>query len=154
MANVTFTPTTQIREYNVVDGGKAYEVHIDGAFWGWVAGENRSYVAMPQTSYQWLSGFKRTRAQAVEAARKAEGEQMAREIEVAMHVPTYTREVELTADNLAEHDLTGWVISGGEDLGAVRSIRLTRDGFNNAMVVGDRGRDVLGLPSKVLAYRD
>jgi hypothetical protein len=33
------------------------------------------------------------------------------------------------------------------------NVRLTRDGFANAMVVGANGRDVLGLPSTVTAYK-
>jgi hypothetical protein len=151
--NITFTPTSEIRNWTITEG-KVYEVCIDGSFWGWVAGENRSYVAMSQTQYAWSGGTKRTKAQAVAAARKAEGESIARELAVALHVPTYTREVRLTADNLSETDLTGWTISGGEDLGPVSNVRLTHDGLDNASITGDDGRDVLGLPCTITVYRD
>lgn len=151
--NIVFTRTSQIRDHKVTDGCRVHEVHIDGSFWGWVAGERRDFRAMSRTQYAWNSP-KRTRGGAVEAARTAEGDQIALDVETALHVPTYTREVRLTADTLADADLTGWTISGGEDLGPVRSIRLTRDGFDNAMIVGERSRDVLGLPCTVTAYRD
>lgn len=156
MVNVTFAPTTQVRDYEVTDG-KVYEVHVDGSFWGWVAGENRSFLAMSQTQHAWAGGTKRTRAQAVAAARAVEAETLAKEVQPldAQPIPTSVFTVRLTAENLAEAlvHLTGCLLEGAEDLGEVANVRLTRDGFNNAVVVGSNGRDILGLPSTVTAYK-
>lgn len=49
--------------------------------------------------------------------------------------------------------LKGWIIEGAEDLGYVTNVRITRDGFDNAMIVGTKGRDVFGLPSTITAYQ-
>ncbi|QPB09592.1 hypothetical protein CPT_Sycamore_052 [Streptomyces phage Sycamore] len=62
-------------------------------------------------------------------------------------------EIRLTAENINTVALAGLTIEGAEDLGPLRSVRLTRDGFDNAMVYGERGRDVLGLPSTVTVYK-
>ena len=61
----------------------------------------------------------------------------------------------ITAENLADEapNLIGCLLDGAEDLGEVTNVRLTRDGFTNAMIVGANGRDILGLPSEVTAYR-
>ena len=60
----------------------------------------------------------------------------------------------LTADNIGTALKPGDVITDAEDLGPVKSARVTRDGFDNAMIVGERGRDVLGLPSTVEVTRE
>ena len=68
---------------------------------------------------------------------------------------TATKTVRLTVDNLDTEGaaLVGWLIEGGEDLGVISGVRVTRDGFDNAMFVGSLDRDVLGLPSTVTAYQ-
>lgn len=153
--NATFTRTRQLRSYQVTEG-KVYEVHMGGEFWGWVAGENRSYVAMAKDAYEWQSGrSRRTKAQAVEAAiANAEAERKAAEWR-ANQVPTAVYSVRLTAENIADEaaNLVEMLLDGGEDLGEIVSARLTRDGHDNAMIVGSVRRDVLGLPCNVTAYR-
>jgi hypothetical protein len=37
---VTFTATKTING-NATEGGRDYEVHLDGAFWGWVSGPEK-----------------------------------------------------------------------------------------------------------------
>lgn len=59
----------------------------------------------------------------------------------------------LTADNAGRHLKRGDLIVGGEDLGKVVHARITRDGNDNLMVYGEKGRDVLGLPSTVTVKR-
>jgi hypothetical protein len=61
--------------------------------------------------------------------------------------------ITLTAENIATAPLVGLTIEGAEDLGPIRSARLTRDGFGNAMIYGELGRDVLGLPSTVTLHK-
>ena len=58
----------------------------------------------------------------------------------------------LTADNLSDLK-KGDVVVGAEDLGAVRSARLTVDGYDNARVYGEQGDDILGLPSTIEVER-
>lgn len=153
--NATFTRTANIRSYEVTEG-KVYEVHMGGEFWGWVAGEDRSYVAMAKDAYEWQTGrARRTKAQAVEAAiANVEAERKAAEWR-ANQVPTHVYSVRLTADNIADEapKLVGMLLDGGEDLGEIVTARLTRDGYDNAMLVGSVRRDVLGLPCDVTAYR-
>ncbi|QNJ57687.1 hypothetical protein SEA_KEANU_82 [Streptomyces phage Keanu] len=153
--NATFTRTAQIRSYEVTEG-KVYEVHVGGEFWGWVAGENRSYLAMAKDAYEWQTGrARRTKAQAVEAAiANVEAERKAAEWR-ANQVPTHVYSVRLTAENIADEapNLVGMLLDGGEDLGEIVSARLTRDGHDNATLVGSVRRDVLGLPCNVTAYR-
>lgn len=61
--------------------------------------------------------------------------------------------VNITTDNLYDTIKAGDIIVGAEDLGVVVSVRVTRDGFDNALVVGESGRDVLGLPSTIEVQR-
>jgi hypothetical protein len=56
--------------------------------------------------------------------------------------------IRLTVDNLDELR-EGDVIIDGEDLGPVRSVRLTNDGYGNARVYCVNGDDILGLPSTI-----
>ncbi|QJD54029.1 hypothetical protein SEA_GALACTICA_82 [Streptomyces phage Galactica] len=138
----------------VTEGPRIYTVFTDGAFRGWVSGGQRSFRFFPEGGFEWGPSAI-TRAKAVDAyyARKAE-EDAARERR-SQQVPTHVYTARLTADNLADEapNLVGCLMDGAEDLGEVTNVRLTRDGFNNAMIVGTRGRDVLGLPSTVTAYR-
>lgn len=153
--NVTFTRTASLRAHQVTEG-KVYEVHMGGEFWGWVAGESRSYLAMSKDAYEWETGrSRRTKAQAVEAAiANKEAERKAAEWR-ATQVPTHVYSVRLTAENIADEapNLVGMLMDGAEDLGEVVSARLTRDGHDNAMIVGSVRRDVLGLPCDITAYR-
>lgn len=64
-----------------------------------------------------------------------------------------TIEIRVTKANVNSAFVPGDVIVGAEDLGPVRSARLTVDGHENAMVYGEKGRDVLGLPSTVQVVR-
>ena len=67
---------------------------------------------------------------------------------------TVTVAVHLTADNITAALLPGDVFPDDPEFGAVRSVRLTRDGQNNAMVYMNTGaKDVLGLPSTVRVTR-
>lgn len=135
--------------------GRFYTVFTsEGGFLGWVSGGNRSFRFFAEGGFEWgPSG--RTRQAAVDAyyARKAK-EEAAREWR-SQQVPTHVYTVRLTAENLADElpNLRGCLMDGAEDLGEVVNVRVTRDGFQNAMVVGANGRDVLGLPSTVTAYR-
>ena len=151
----TFIPTNKIRSAEITEG-KVYEVIVEGAFWGWVAGEDRSYLAMPKDAYEWKTGrARRTKKQAVEAAvANVEAERVAADLRSA-RVPTGVKVVRLTADNidLEGTRLIGWLLDGAEDLGEVTFVRLTHDGYDNARIIGTRGRDVLGLPSTVTAYK-
>lgn len=151
----TFIRTDKIRS-DEVTGGKAYEVIVEGAFWGWVAGEDRSYLAMPKDAYEWKTGRAcRTKKQAVKAAiANVEAERMAAE-QRSMQVPSEVYTVRLTPENVHEEGpkLVGSYLDGAEDLGVIQLVRLTHDGHRNARVVGERSRDILGLPSTVTAYK-
>jgi hypothetical protein len=153
--NATFTRTGKIRSYSITEG-KVYEVHVGGEFWGWVAGEGRSYSAMPKDAYEWKQGrTRRTKLQAVEAAMaNVVAEKVAADWR-SRQVPTDVKVVRLTADNIDTEgpQLAGWLLDGGEDLGELVNARMTHDGFGNAMIVGSRSRDVLGLPCTVTAYK-
>lgn len=152
----TFFHRTDVINGHQVAEGKVYTVFIDGAFWGWVAGEDRNYHAMPENAYQWASGrARRTKAQALQAALANIAAEKVRREHRATQVPTEVRVVRLTAENVATEgpQLTGWLVDGAEDLGPMEVVRLTRDGYDNAKLVGDRGSDVLGLPSTITAYR-
>lgn len=135
--------------------GRFYTVFTsEGGFLGWVSGGQRDFRFFPEGGFEWGPSA-RTRQAAVDAyyARKAEQE-AAREWR-SQQVPTHVYTVRLTAENLADElpNLIGCLMDGAEDLGEVKHVRVTRDGFANAMVVGANGRDVLGLPSTVTAYR-
>jgi len=149
-----FTLTDTFNGRVVTEGPRVYTVITDGAFRGWVCGGQRSFRFFPEGGFEWGPSAT-TRAKAVDAyyARKAE-EEAAREWR-SRQVPSHVYTVRLTADNLADEapNLIGCLLDGAEDLGEVVSVRLTRDGYANAMIVGTRGRDVLGLPSEVTAYR-
>lgn len=153
--NATFTRTARIRSYEITEG-KVYEVHVGGEFWGWVAGEDRSYSAMPKDAYEWKQGHpRRTKAQAVAAAiANVEAAKLAADWR-SRQVPTHVYTVRLTVENLHDEvpNLVGCLLDGGEDLGEIVNVRVTRDGFDNAMVVGAVSRDVLGLPCTVTAYK-
>lgn len=153
--NATFTRTAKLRSYEITEG-KVYEVHMGGEFWGWVAGEDRSYVAMAKDAYEWQTGgARRTKAQAVEAAiANVEAERKAAEWR-ERQTPTAVYSARLTAENLDYHApyLVGMLLDGAEDLGEVTSLRVTRDGYDNAVIVGSVRRDVLGLPCTVMAYK-
>lgn len=144
-----FVQTDTFNGKRVEEGSaRFYTVFIDGKFWGWVSGGQRSFIAFPEGGYAWGRSAK-TRKGAVDAY----------EADVATAKATATaprkdvREIRLSADNIASVDLTGWLLEGAEDLGVIMNTRLTHDGNANAMIVGDRGRDILGLPSTVTAYK-
>ena len=69
-----------------------------------------------------------------------------------------TIKIRLTRENLDDlHE--GDVFTEDRAWGAVKSVRLTRDGYENAMVYvitpdGRESRDVLGLPSTVEIERN
>lgn len=151
----TFIRTDKIRSDKVAEG-KVYEVIVEGAFWGWVAGEDRSYLAMPKDAHEWKTGYaRRTKKQAVKAAIvNVEAERLAAE-QRSQQIPTEVYTTRLTPENVHEEGLkiVGSYLDGAEDLGVIRHVRLTHDGYRNAMVIGDRGRDVLGLPSTVTSYK-
>lgn len=147
-----FTLTDTIRDYVARDGSKIYTVFVDGSFWGWVAGERRDFRAMGTNDYSW-GPSRRTRAAAMEARGAQRADKRAKLVDQPM--PAEVAVIRLTADNVAEVAplLVGWMIDGAEDLGPIRNVRVTWDGYHNAKVVGERGSDVLGLPSTVTAYR-
>lgn len=127
---------------------RLYTVFIDGRFWGWVSGGRGSFRAFPEGGFSWGRSAK-TRQSAIDAyeADKAAAEATAKAPRKDV------REIRLSAENIASVDLTGWLLEGAEDLGVIKNVRLTRDDYENAVVIGDRGRDVLGLPSTVTAYK-
>lgn len=135
--------------------GRFYTVFTsEGGFLGWVSGGNRDFRFFAEGGFEWgPSG--RTRQAAVDAyyARKAK-ENAARKWR-EQQVPTSVFTVRLTPDNLHEavEHLRGSLLEGAEDLGEVVNVRLTFDGHQNAMVIGANGRDVLGLPSTITAYK-
>jgi hypothetical protein len=61
--------------------------------------------------------------------------------------------VHLTEDNVTSELRPGDVFADDPEWGAVRSVRLTRDGYSDAMVYTTTGRDVLGLPQTVRLIR-
>lgn len=146
MANaIEFVPTNIINGRTLSDdAAPTYEVHIGGEFWGYVNGEKGYFRAMSQHAFSWGPN-RRTRAHAVEAAKTSE--MLA--VNTNATPPEGSREVHVTEHNLNEVIQVGDVIFGAEDLGPVRSVRLTTDRYRNAVVVGEKGRDVLGLPSTV-----
>lgn len=151
-----FTQTDTFRGQVMEAGaGRFYTVFTsEGGFLGWVSGGQRDFRFFPEGGFEWgPSG--RTRQASVDAyyAKKAK-EDAAREWR-SQQVPTSVFTVRLTAENLHEaiEHLRGCLMDGAEELGEVVNVRLTRDGFANAMVVGANGRDVLGLPSTVTAYK-
>jgi hypothetical protein len=138
----------------VTEGPRVYTVFTDGAFLGWVSGGQRSFRFFPEGGFEWGPSAT-TRAKAVDAyyARKAK-EEAARAWR-SQQVPVSTYTVRLTVENLADElpNLVGCLLDGAEDLGEVVNVRVTRDGYENAMIVGTNGRDILGLPSQVTAYK-
>ena len=61
----------------------------------------------------------------------------------------------LTAENVIEKLLPGDSFADDASLAPVKSVRLTRDGFDNAMVYFlDGSSDILGLPQTVKVTRD
>lgn len=146
---VTFTRTQTFLGRSLVNAAYPfYEVHLDGEFWGWVSGERRSFRAFRSTGGAWGRAA-RTRQGAFDAFLADES----RAAELADRPRKETRKVLLTIDNVNDVDLVGWVLEGAEDLGLITNIRATYDGFENARIIGDRGRDILALPSTVTAYR-
>lgn len=150
-----FTQTDTFNGQTLVAGAdRVYTVHVDGAFRGWVSGGQRSFRFFADGDYSWGPSAT-TRAKAIEARdARVEADRVAKEwrkSQVAIDVVVFR----LTAENIdTEADaLVGKLIDGAEDLGEIVNVRLTRDGFDNAMLIGSRGRDVLGLPSTVTAYR-
>lgn len=146
----TFFHLTDTFNGKVIAAGspRLYAVHIDGKFWGWVSGGRRSFRAFPEGGFSWGRSAK-TRRGAIDAyeADRATAQATARAPRKDI------REVRLSTENIASVDLTGWLLEGAEDLGVVKGVRLTGDGYENAVVIGDRNRDVLGLPSTVTAYK-
>lgn len=59
--------------------------------------------------------------------------------------------IRLTKDTLDQLH-AGDVIEGAEEMGPVTSVRLTRDGYENAMVRCELMSDILGLPSTVTVF--
>jgi len=138
----------------VTEGPRIYTVFVDGAFRGWVSGGQRSFRFFPEGGFEWGPSAS-TRAKAVDAHYAKQAKEEAARAWRSQQVPAQVYTVRLTAENLADEvdNLIGFLIDGAEDLGEVASVRLTRDGFDNAMIVGANGRDVLGLPSMVTAYK-
>lgn len=61
----------------------------------------------------------------------------------------------LTVDNITTALLAGDRFADDPAFGTVRSVRVTRDGYGNAMVYNTDGwSDVLGLPQTVTIIRD
>lgn len=138
----------------IAEGPKIYTAFVDGQFRGWVSGGQRSFRFFPEGGYEWgPSAITRAKAIAAYDANK-EAERVATEWR-SKQIPTEVKVVRLTAENIDTEGpaLAGWLLDGGEDMGEVVNARLTRDGYRNAMVVGTRRRDVLGLPSTVTAYK-
>lgn len=150
MANaVQFVPTNIFRGKTIEhDSAPTYEVHIKGEYWGHVSGSKGDYRAVSQHGYTW-GPSRRTRAHAVEAAKTAE--MLA--VQTPATPPEGSFEVRVTEHNLNDVIQVGDVIFGAEDLGPVRSVRLTVDRYRNAVVIGEKGRDILGLPSNVHIIR-
>lgn len=152
----TFFHLTDTFQGRVIEAGspRLYTVFTDGAFLGWVSGGQRDFRFCPEGGFEWGPSA-RTRQAAVDAyyAKKAKEDAARRWRE--QQVPTSVFTVRLTADNLHEavEHLRGSLLEGAEDLGEVVNVRLTRDGHANAMVIGTNGRDILGLPSTVTAYK-
>lgn len=130
------------------DTAPVYEVHIKGEYWGHVSGSKGDFRAVSKHGYTWGPN-RRTRAHAIEAAKTAE----LLAVQTPATPPEGAIEVRVTEHNLHDVIKVGDVIFGAEDLGRVQSVRLTVDRYRNAMVVGDKGRDVLGLPSTVHVIR-
>lgn len=153
----TYFHITDTFNGKVVEAGspRVYTVFTsEGGFLGWVSGGNRDFRFFPEGGYSWGPSA-RTRQAAVDAyyAKQAK-EDAAREWR-SQQVPTHVYTVRLTAENIADEaaNLVGCLLDGAEDLGEITHVRLTRDGYANAMIIGKNGRDVLGLPSEVTAYR-
>ena len=148
-----FTQTDVFNGHKVEKGAdRVYTVFVDGQFRGWVSGGNRSFRFFAEGDYSWGPSAT-TRAKAVQARdARVEAERSAKEWR-SQQVPTDVKIVRLTAENIDSQDLAGWLLDGAEELGEIVNVRLTRDGFRNAMIVGSNGRDVLGLPSTVTAYK-
>lgn len=130
------------------DTTPVYEVHIKGEYWGHVSGSKGQYRAVSKSGFNWGPN-RRTRMQAVEAAKTAE----LLAAPANPEVPEGAEEIRVTEHNFRDVIRVGDLIVGAEDLGPVKSIRLTNDRYRNAMVVGESGRDVLGLPSTVHVIR-
>lgn len=126
----------------------------DIAFRGWVSGGHGSFRFFAEGGDHW-GPVGRTRKQAVDRYYAKVAADAAAQAEREARVPSSVYTVRLTADNLADEatNLVGALLEGAEDLGPMRNVRLTFDGYQNAMCVGENGRDVLGLPSTVTAYR-
>ena len=150
MANaLQFVPTNIINGQTLTDGAApTYEVHASGEFWGYVNGEKGYFRAMSQHGFTWGPN-RRTRAHAVEAAKTHE----VLAVQTPATPPEGAIEVRVTEHNLNDVIRPGDRIFGAEDLGVVQSVRLTVDRYRNAVVVGDKGRDILGLPSTVHIVR-
>lgn len=144
MANATqFVPTNIFRGEKIEeDSEPLYEVHEQGRTWGYVSGAKGQFRAISQHAFSWGPN-RRTRAQAVEAAKTAEL------MEPVPDIPGDAIKYRVTEHNLHEVIKPGVLIAGATDLGPVVSVRLTNDRYRNALVVGTEGRDVLGLPSTV-----
>lgn len=154
MATFFHKTDTLLGRVVVGDGPAIYTVFIDGAFWGWVSGEKGSFMAIREGDINW-GPSKRTRAQAVDARdARAEAERTAKEWR-SKQVPTDVKVVRLTAENIDVEgpQLAGWLLADAEDLGEIVNARLSRDGYRNAMIIGTKSRDMLGLPSTVTAYK-
>lgn len=150
MANaIRFVPTNLINGRKLADDSvPVYEVHLKGEFWGYVSGSKGYFRAMSQHAFSW-GPHRRTRAHAVEAAKTSE--MLA--VSTPATPPEGSIKVHVTEHNLTDVIRVGDVVFGAEDLGPLRSIRLTNDRYRNAVVIGDNGRDVLGLPSDIYIIR-
>lgn len=151
-----FVRTDVIQGRRITEEGAppVYTVFVDGVFRGWVSGGQRSFRFLAENGYEW-GPEGATRAKAVERHdARIEADRKAQEWR-SQQVPTEVKVLRLTAENIYEegNQLVGWMISGAEDLGEITSARLTRDGYDNAMLVGNSRRDVLGLPSDITAYK-
>lgn len=160
MTTNTYFDRTDTFNGRVVEGGDLlYVVHTctDGGapvLQGWVSGGHRSFRFFAVGAHAW-GPVGRTRKQAIDRHYAKVAADAAAQAEREAQVPSAVFTVRLTADNLAEAaiHLQGSYLEGAEDLGPMRNVRLTHDGYANAMCVGENGRDILGLPSTVTAYR-
>lgn len=136
-------------------GPRAYTVFTsEDGFKGWVSGGQRDFRFLPLGGFEWGPSAT-TRQKAVDAYYTKKADKDAAREWRSQQVPTSVFTVRLTAENLHEavEHLRGCLLDGGEDLGEISNVRLTRDGRADAVVIGTEGRDILGLPSMVTAYK-
>lgn len=126
----------------------------NGAKLGWVSGGHGNFRFFAEGSKAWGPSAT-TRSKAVEAFYVHKAIDDASRAHRSKQPPVSVFTVRLTSANLVDElpELVGCLIVGAEDLGEVVSARVTSDGRSNARIVGTTGRDILGLPSEITAYK-